>query len=134
MQSEGQLEQVSSPSQKPSPHRSSHQGQSSGQSQVHDSRSVQKPSPQTSAAPGLTLGSVSSRELDEAAQTAFADALDHYSRQIWRGDRYDASLRHSVRILPDARMEGFFICRLRKHRSTLGDASGAANGDDTRRD
>jgi 16S rRNA (cytosine1407-C5)-methyltransferase len=65
---------------------------------------------------------------------AQAIPLGEPGHQSWRGDRYDASLRDAVRILPDARLEGFFICRLRKHRSTLGDASGAANGDDTRRD
>jgi 16S rRNA (cytosine1407-C5)-methyltransferase len=92
-----------------------------------------------------TLAPEENEAVVDAVLTRFGDALSiepiaqdltlgEPGRESWRGDQYDASLRHAVRILPDARMEGFFICRLRKHRSTLGEASGAANGDDTRRD
>ena len=45
------------------------------------------------------LRAVSPRSLDDAAQTAFADALDHFSRQIWRGARKRKRYRYDLAIL-----------------------------------
>lgn len=36
----------------------------------------------------------------------------------WDGEGYDPRVARSARILPDAVMDGFFVCRLRKLRST----------------
>jgi glutathione synthase/RimK-type ligase-like ATP-grasp enzyme len=49
----------------------------------------------------VSLRAVSPRGLDDAAQTAFADALDHYSRQIWRGARKRKRYRYDLAILVD---------------------------------
>ncbi len=37
----------------------------------------------------------------------------------WRKKAFDPALSGAARIVPDGAMEGFFICKLRKHRSTL---------------
>lgn len=39
-------------------------------------------------------------------------------RTAWRRSRYHDSLRAAARVLPDTQMQGFFICRLRKHSAT----------------
>jgi len=49
----------------------------------------------------VSLKAVSPRGLDDAAQTAFADALDHYSRQIWRGARKRKRYRYDLAMLVD---------------------------------
>ena len=49
----------------------------------------------------VSLGAVSPRSLDDDAQTAFADALDHFSRQIWRGARKRRRYRYDLAILVD---------------------------------
>jgi len=49
----------------------------------------------------VSLRAVSPRELDDAAQTAFAEALDQYSRQIWRGARKRKRYRYDMAILVD---------------------------------
>lgn len=49
----------------------------------------------------VSLRAVSPRGLDDAAQTAFAEALDHYSRQIWRGARKRRRYRYDLAILVD---------------------------------
>ncbi len=54
----------------------------------------------------VSLKALSPRDLDDAAQTAFAEALDHYSRQVWRGARKRKRYRYELAILvnPDERM------------------------------
>jgi glutathione synthase/RimK-type ligase-like ATP-grasp enzyme len=47
----------------------------------------------------VSLKAISPRGLDDAAQTAFADALDQYSRQIWRGARKRKRYRYDLAIL-----------------------------------
>ena len=37
----------------------------------------------------------------------------------WRGEAFPEDLAHAVRILPDAVMEGFFLCRLEKTAGTV---------------
>jgi len=37
----------------------------------------------------------------------------------WRGAVFPPELRRAVRILPDAAMEGFFLCRLEKTAATV---------------
>ena len=37
----------------------------------------------------------------------------------WEGASFPEAVRHSMRIVPNETMEGFFVCRLRKVRSTL---------------
>ena len=47
----------------------------------------------------VSLKAVSPRELDDDSQTAFAEALDHYSRQVWRGARKRKHYRYDMAIL-----------------------------------
>lgn len=47
----------------------------------------------------VSLKAVAPRELDDAAQTAFAEALDRYSRQVWRGARKRKRYRYEMAIL-----------------------------------
>lgn len=47
------------------------------------------------------LKAISPRGLDDAAQTEFADALDAFSRQIWRGARKRKRYRYDLAILVD---------------------------------
>ena len=47
----------------------------------------------------VSLKAVAPRELDDAAQTAFAEALDRYSRQVWRGGRKRKRYRYDLAIL-----------------------------------
>jgi glutathione synthase/RimK-type ligase-like ATP-grasp enzyme len=49
----------------------------------------------------VSLKAVSPRNLDDAAQTAFANALDHFSRQIWRGTRKRKRYRYDLAMLVD---------------------------------
>ena len=49
----------------------------------------------------VSLRAVSPRGLDDAAQTEFADALDHFSRRIWRGARKRRRYRYDLAILVD---------------------------------
>jgi 16S rRNA (cytosine1407-C5)-methyltransferase len=37
----------------------------------------------------------------------------------WKGKVFDERVRNARRILPSERMEGFFLCRIRKTASTL---------------
>ncbi len=37
----------------------------------------------------------------------------------WAGKPFAPGVEHSLRILPDGMMDGFYLCKLRKHRSTL---------------
>jgi 16S rRNA (cytosine1407-C5)-methyltransferase len=37
----------------------------------------------------------------------------------WKNKAFDAQVKNAMRILPDGLMEGFFICRLEKRRSSL---------------
>ncbi len=37
----------------------------------------------------------------------------------WQGKAFAPAMEHSLRLLPDERMGGFYLCKLRKHRSTL---------------
>ena len=48
-----------------------------------------------------SLRAVSPRGLDDAEQTSFAEALDHFSRQIWRGTRKRRRYRYDLAILVD---------------------------------
>ncbi|MEZ5541814.1 MAG: RimK family protein [Pseudomonadota bacterium] len=54
----------------------------------------------------ISLKAVSPRDLDDDAQTAFAEALDHYSRQVWRGTRKRKRYRYDMAILvnPEEKM------------------------------
>ncbi len=47
----------------------------------------------------VALKAVSPRELDDDSQTAFAEALDRYSRQVWRGARKRKHYRYDMAIL-----------------------------------
>lgn len=47
----------------------------------------------------VSLKAVSPRELDDESQTAFAEALDRYSRQVWRGARKRKHYRYDMAIL-----------------------------------
>jgi glutathione synthase/RimK-type ligase-like ATP-grasp enzyme len=47
----------------------------------------------------VSLKAVSPRDLDDAAQTAFAEALDRFSRQVWRGARKRKHYRFELAIL-----------------------------------
>jgi len=47
----------------------------------------------------VSLKAVSPRELDDDSQTAFAEALDRYSRQVWRGARKRKHYRYDMAIL-----------------------------------
>jgi glutathione synthase/RimK-type ligase-like ATP-grasp enzyme len=49
----------------------------------------------------VSLRAVSPGSLGDDAQTAFADALDHFSRQIWRGARKRRRYRYDLAILVD---------------------------------
>jgi len=49
----------------------------------------------------VSLRAVSPRGLDDSAQTAFADALDHFSRQIWRVARKRRRYRYDLAMLVD---------------------------------
>jgi glutathione synthase/RimK-type ligase-like ATP-grasp enzyme len=46
-----------------------------------------------------SLKAVSPRDLDDDSQTAFAEALDRYSRQVWRGTRKRKRYRYDMAIL-----------------------------------
>jgi glutathione synthase/RimK-type ligase-like ATP-grasp enzyme len=48
-----------------------------------------------------SLKALSPHDLDDAAQTAFAEALDRYSRQVWRGARKRKRYRYDLAILVD---------------------------------
>lgn len=37
----------------------------------------------------------------------------------WQNKHYNEQVNKAIRILPDQVMDGFFICRIRKHRSTI---------------
>jgi glutathione synthase/RimK-type ligase-like ATP-grasp enzyme len=47
----------------------------------------------------ISLKALAPRDLDEDAQTAFAEALDRYSRQVWRGVRKRKHYRFDMAIL-----------------------------------
>jgi len=47
----------------------------------------------------MSLKPVSPRDLDDDAQTAFAEALDRFSRQVWRGARKRKRYRFDLAIL-----------------------------------
>ncbi len=49
----------------------------------------------------VSLKAVAPRDLDDAAQTAFAEALDRYSHQVWRGARKLKRYRYDLAILVD---------------------------------
>lgn len=62
--------------------------------------------------------------LHEVGDAAEVDALTlpfpvQPGLTTWDGEAYDPRVALSARILPDAVMDGFFVCRLRKLRSTL---------------
>mgnify|MGYP001822800094 CR=1 FL=1 len=49
----------------------------------------------------VSLNAVSPSRLDDEAQTEFADALDRFSRQIWRGARKRRRYRYEMAMLVD---------------------------------
>ena len=49
----------------------------------------------------VSLKALSPRDLDDSSQTAFAEALDRYSRQVWRNARKRKLYRYDMAILVD---------------------------------
>jgi len=57
----------------------------------------------------------------EALQPPLADAHWQPGLTHWQGKAFAPAMAHSLRLLPDERVGGFYLCKLRKHRSTLRD-------------
>ncbi len=51
----------------------------------------------------VSLKALSPRDLDDDGQTAFAEALDKYSRQVWRSTRKRKRYRYDMAILANAK-------------------------------
>ena len=77
-----------------------------------------------------TLGVEENEAIIDGALTRFGDALQVIPVRLavpgalpgldeWQGKHFDPALTGALRVVPDAMLEGFFVCHLVKRRSTL---------------